>query len=97
MLFRSVYLLGLAGYVLLVYALFNGVFLFSLGRPWVVLRALGPAIAVATVLAFTLSRTVVYWAAVGGLVGGAAVFALLSAYNVRRVLSSVDFYYFAAY
>jgi hypothetical protein len=93
----DVYLLGLAGYVLLVCALFNGVFLFSLGRPWLVVRALGPAIAVAAVLAFVLSRAVVYWAAVGGLVGGTAVFALLSAYSARRVLKAVDFYYYAAY
>ena len=92
-----VYLLGLAGYVLLVCALYNGLFLFSVGRPWLVLRALGPAIAVAVVLAFALSRLVVYWAAVGGLVAGAAVFALLSAYSARRILRSVDFYYFAAY
>jgi hypothetical protein len=93
----DVYLLGLAGYILLVYALFNGLFLFSVGRPDLVLRALGPAIAVAAGLAFVLSTTVVYWAAAGGLVGGSAVFALLSAYSSRRVLSSIDFHYFAAY
>ena len=92
-----VYLLGLAGYVLLVSALYNGLFLFSVGRPWLVLRALGPGVGVAVVLSFALSRLVVYWAAAGGLVAGTAVFALLSAYSARRILRSVDFYYFAAY
>ena len=92
-----VYLLGLAGYVLLVSALFNGLFLFSVGRPWLVVRALAPAIVVAIVLAFTLSRLVVYWASAGGLVAGAGVFALLSAHSARRILRSIDFYYFAAY
>lgn len=92
-----VYLLGLAGYVLLVCALYNGLFLFSVGRPWLVLRALGPAIVVAVIAAFALSRIVVYWAAAGGLVAGTAVYALLSAYSARRILRSIDYHYFAAY
>jgi len=44
-----------------------------------------------------LSRAVVYWAAAGGLVAGALVFALLSASSALRVLRSVDYHYFAAY
>ena len=92
-----VYPLALAGYALLVWALFNGLFLFSLGRAWLVIRALVPAIAVAAPVAFVLSRAVVYWAAAGGLVAGALVFAVLSARSALRVLRSVDYHYFAAY
>lgn len=93
----DVYLLGLAGYALLVFGLFNGVFLFSVARPWLVLQALAPAIAVAVAVSFALSRLVVYWAAAGGLVAGCAVFALLSASSARRILRDIDFHYFAAY
>lgn len=92
-----VYPIALAGYALLVVALFNGTFLFSLGRPWVVLRGILPAIAIAVPVAFVLSRTVVYWAAAGGLAAGAFVFAVLSGWNAVRTLASVDYHYFAAY
>lgn len=92
-----VYVLGLAGYALLVLGLFNGLFLFSLNRPWLVLRALAPAVGVATVVAFVLSRTIVYWAAAGGLVAGTLVYALLSGRSALRILNAVDYHYFAAY
>ena len=92
-----VYVLGLAGYALLVLGLFNGLFLFSLNRPWLVLQALAPAVVVAVVVAFVLSRTIVYWAAAGGLVAGAFVYAILSGRNALRLLAAVDYHYFAAY
>ena len=92
-----VYALGVVGYALLVYGVFSASFVFSVGRPWSVLAALVPSIAVAAVVAFTLSRLVVYWAAVGGLVAGTATFAILSALAARRILRAVDYFYYAAY
>jgi hypothetical protein len=92
-----VYAIATLGYALLVWGLYNGAFLFSLGRPWLVVRALGPGVVVALVLAFTLSRTVAPWAAVGGLAAGTFVFAVLSARATLRLLRDVDYHYFAAY
>lgn len=92
-----VYPIAVAGYALLVWGLFNGLFLFSLGRPWLVLRALLPGVVVAVTIAVVLAHTIVYWAAAGGFVVGALVFALSSSVITRRVLASVDYYYAAAY
>lgn len=92
-----VYTVGLCGYALLVLGLFNCVFLFSLGRPWDVLRALIPGVVVAIVVSLVLSRVVVYWAAAGGLVAGTLVFATLAAAVTGRILRSTDYRYFAAY
>jgi hypothetical protein len=79
-----VYALGAVGYALLVYGVFSSSFVFAVGRPWSVLATLVPSIAVAAAVAFTLSRLLVYWAAVGGLVAGTATFAILSALTACR-------------
>ena len=92
-----VYVLGVVGYALLVCGLFNGVFLFSIGRPWYVVRAIVPGVAVAVAGSLALSRAFDYWAAAGGLVAGCAVFALLAAVTATRALRGVDYHYFAAY
>lgn len=92
-----VYALGLAGYALLVFGIFNSVFLFSLGRPWAVVRSLLPGVVVAAAVAFTLSRLYAYWTAAGGLVAGSLVFALLATAATTRTLRTVDYHYFAAY
>ncbi len=93
----DVYILGVVGYALLVVGVFNVLFLFSVTRPWAALATLAPALPVAAAVAFVLSRTVVYWAAAGGLVAGSAVFALLATVTTRRILRSIDYHYFAAY
>ncbi len=92
-----VYGFALSGYALLVWGLYNGTFLFSLGRPWLVLRALGPALLVGPLVSFTLSRTLEPWTAVCGLTAATLVFALLSTDAALRVLRQVDYHYFAAY
>ena len=92
-----VYPIAVVGYAFLVWGLFNGLFLFSLGRPWLVVRALLPAVVVAVTIAVALAHTLVYWAAAGGFVAGTLVFALGASASTRRVLSSVDYYYAAAY
>jgi hypothetical protein len=92
-----VYPIALAGFWLLVWALLNGLFLLTLGRPELVLRAIVPAIVVTVVTAFALSRTLEYWTAIGGFVAGAFVFAVLATLAARRVLGAVGYYYYAAY
>jgi hypothetical protein len=93
----EVYPIALAGYSLLVIALFSVLFLMTLGRPKLVLRSLFPAIAAAVITAFVLSRTLPYWTAAVGLVAGTLVFAVLATRSALRVFGSVDYYYYAAY
>jgi hypothetical protein len=92
-----VYPLALAGEWLLVLALYSGLFLLFLGRPRLLLGALAPGLAVSVTVAFTLSRVLPYWTAIGGFVAGALVFAVLAARKALRVLDDVDYHYFAAY
>lgn len=93
----EVYFLGALGYALLVWALMNGVFFFSLSRPFFVLRAIGAGLVAGTAVGFVLSRTVEYWLAAAGLVVGAAVFAAITARYAARVLRELDYYYYSAY
>jgi hypothetical protein len=93
----EVYPIALGGYWLLVIALFSVLFLLTLGRPRLVLRSLWPAIVVAVIAAFVLSRTLPYWTAAGGLAAGMYVFAVLAMRYALRALDAVDYYYYAAY
>jgi hypothetical protein len=92
-----VFAVGVIGYGLLVWGLYNSSYLFALGQPWWVLRALLPAVAVAVVVALVCSRTIGFWAASIGLAAGALVFALVSLYELRRLLARLDYYAFAAF
>jgi hypothetical protein len=92
-----VFLAGTAGYGLLVVALLNGVFLFSLSRPWPAVGALSVALCTNAAVGWTLSRSGEYWWSVGGLVAGAAVFAGLTSVATVRVLRRLDYYYYSAY
>jgi uncharacterized membrane protein YfcA len=92
-----VFLAGTAGYGLLVVALLNGVFLFSLSRPWPAVGALALAVCTNAAVGWTFSRTGEYWWSVGGLVAGAAVFAVLTSAATVRVLRRLDYYYYSAF
>jgi hypothetical protein len=94
---RSVFWWAAAGYVFLVFGLFNSVFLFSLSRPGFVLRALGPALLLNVAVGFVLSRAVRYDLAVVGLTVGSLAFLLLSTYYARKVFKRLDYYYYSAY
>jgi hypothetical protein len=71
--------------------------LFSLARPRLVLRAALPALLVSAGVGIALSRIYDYWYSAAGLAAGALVFALISAWYAIRVLSRIDYYYYAAY
>lgn len=92
-----VFLYGALGYALLVVALLNGVFLFSLSRPWPAVGGLSVALLTNGGVGWVLSRHGEHWWSVGGLVVGAAVFACLSSVAAVRVLRRLDYHYYAAY
>lgn len=89
---RFVFIVSLLAYVILATGLMNAVTLFSLSQPWLVNRAIIPALAVNAVLGFALSRWIDYSFAVFGVLAGALVFSALSFRAMRRVLGKLDYY-----
>lgn len=87
-----------AGYGLLVLGLLNGVFIGSLSRPWLVLRALAAGVAVSLVTGAVLTRIYDdYWYSAVGMTAGAGVFALLTTWSTVRLLRRADYHVYAAY
>lgn len=93
----GVFIAGTISYALLAWGLLNGLFLFSLARPKLVVRAVAPALAVSITVGIVLSHVYEYWYSVVGLAAGALVFALISFWYAVRVLSRTDYFYYAAY
>ncbi len=94
---EGVFAWGATGYALLVLSLLNGVFLFSLSRPRLVVPPLVVALLVNAAVGWHLSRTIDYWFAVVGLAAGALVFAVLTTAAAIRVLRRLDYYYYSAF
>jgi hypothetical protein len=94
---RGVFAAGVAGYALLAWGLLNSLFLFSLGRARLVLRAVGPAVVASIAVGMVLSRVYEYWYSSVGLAAGGLVFALVSGWYVVQTLRRMDYFYFAAY
>ena len=93
----SVFLWGTVGYALLVVALLNGVFMFSLSTPWPVVGALLVGLLANITVGGVLSRYGEYWWSVGGLVVGAFLFACITTISTVRVLRHLDYYNYAAF
>lgn len=85
------------GYSILAFGLLNALFFFSLSQPWVVVRAIAPALVVDLAVGFVASRAIGYEYAVLGLVAGATVFAVRSWASARELFAKLDFYYYAAF
>jgi hypothetical protein len=85
------------GYVIFMFALQNILLLLTLGRVELVVKAVGIALAVNLAVGFVASRAVHYWAAVWGLIVGAAVLEWLTARIVRKVLGRLDYHYYAGF
>lgn len=93
----DVELWGVVGYSLFAFGLLNGVFLLSLSRVGLMLRAFGIALAVSAAVEIPLSHFFAYWHAVVGMTAGAAVFAALTTRYAVRMLRNMDFSYYSAY
>jgi hypothetical protein len=92
-----VYRWGMVGYAFLALGLLNAVFFLSLSRPRFILRAIGVGFMANVLVGFVLSRIVVYYYSVIGLVAGAFVFGALSTWYAWRVMNELDYYYYSAY
>lgn len=85
------------GYSILAFGLLNSLFFFSLSQPWVVVRAIAPALLVNVAVGFVASRMIDYQYAVLGLVAGSTYFAYRSYLSARELFDKLDFYYYAAF
>lgn len=94
---RRVFALGAVGYVLLALGLGNAIFLFSLARPWLVVRAIAVALAVGLGVGITLSRTYDYWWSAAGTTTTGFLFAGLTGLATWRTLRRADLHLYAAY
>ena len=93
----NVYFWAALGYSVLVWALLNGVFFFSLSRPGFVLRALPITLVVALAVALAGALGITYWYGSLGLAAGAVVFAAVTTVYGVRVVRSLDYYYYSAF
>jgi hypothetical protein len=94
---QRVFALGVSGYILLAIGLSNGIFLFSMGRPWLVVRAIAVALAVSLAVGIALSRTHAYWWSAAGTLAGGLVFAVLTGLATWGTLRRGDLHLYAAY
>jgi hypothetical protein len=92
-----VFWIGALGYGLLVLALMNGVFFFSLSRVAFVLRGLVLGLVVNVCVGAVLSRHLEFWWSVVGLVAGTLTFAVVTLVYAVRVVRRMDYYYFSAF
>jgi riboflavin transporter FmnP len=79
------------------FAVRNLLLLLTLSRVGEAMRSVAVALAVNVAVGFVCSRSMHYAAAVLGLVAGAIALAFFAGRAVRRVLSRLDYYYYAAY
>jgi len=86
-----------AGYSLLAIGLLNGLFFFSMAKPWVVVRCMQWALIVDVVVGYILSRAISYEYSVVGLVAGALVFAILTSKEARKAFKHLDYFYYSAF
>lgn len=88
---------GLAGYALLTLGLANSIFLLSLARPWPVVRAMVLAAVVSAAVGIAVTTQLPYYAAVLGMVAGAACFAVATGWVARSTLARADYWTYAAW
>jgi hypothetical protein len=84
---------GDVGYGCLALALVNGLVLFQIRRPWLVVRVFTAALVINLASGYLLSRLLGGFHAVDGLLLGAAYFAVASTLEVRRTLQHPDYAY----
>lgn len=93
----NVFWLATVSYAIFMFALQNVLMLMTLSRADLAARALGVCLLINITVGWILSRSVDYSASVFGLLAGSIVLAVLAHRHVRRVLSELDYYYYAAY
>jgi len=85
------------GYSLLAFGLLDGLFFFSLARPWPVVRNMAAGLLVNVVVGYAASRLGPYWLSIFGLIAGAGTFAWRMSRDARKMFRTLDHAYYAAF
>lgn len=88
---------GCIGYLFLAWGMLNSLYLFTLGRPTIPLKAIIIGTVVNTIIGFVLSRFLAYEYSVIGMVAGAFVFMLLTLKESLHFFKNLDYNYYASY
>jgi hypothetical protein len=94
---ERLFLVGLAGYWLLGWGLFNCMFPITLARPTRAMRSIGPGIALTVLSGVPLSLGVHFTYAAVALIIGSMAYVIASWRQTRHVLQSAHYYYYSAY
>jgi hypothetical protein len=92
-----VFALASVAYVFFMFAVRNLLLLLTLSRIREAMRSVAVALAVDVVIGFVCSRSIHYSTAVAGLAAGSIAMAIVASRAAKRVLSRLDYYYYAAY
>lgn len=87
-----VLVIALISYTILSVGLLHAVVMFSLSRPWLVIRPVLLSVGVNFCVGFLLTRWIGYPQAVWGLFAGCLCFAIVTTRNVRGVLRQLDYH-----
>ncbi|HKR66720.1 MAG TPA: hypothetical protein VJZ00_23535 [Thermoanaerobaculia bacterium] len=84
-------------YAVFMFAVRNLLLLLTLSHVGAAVRSVAYALIADVATGFVCSRAIGYWAAVAGLAAGAIVMCFVAARETRRVLTQLDYSYYAAY
>ena len=93
----TVFLLGLIGYGVMAWGIFNCMFMITLSRPVKAIGAIIIGIIVTLIFGFPIGLIVSYSYAIAGMVVGSSVFAFVSNRWLKEMLSHADYFYYASF
>jgi hypothetical protein len=91
------FVLGIIGYLVLAWGLFNSLFAIALGRPVFALKALLVALLLTVAVGVPLSLSFSYMFAAVSFIVGAAAYGAVTFWEVLRLCRSADYYYFSSF
>jgi hypothetical protein len=91
------FVLGIIGYLVLAWGLFNSLFAIALGRPVFALKALVVALLLTVAVGVPLSLSFSYMFAAVSFIVGAAAYGAVTFWEVLRLCRSADYYYFSSF
>lgn len=93
----TTFVLGLVGYGVMAWGIFNCMFMITLSRPGKAITAVSIAILITLAIGLPTSRLLGYHYSGIGMVAGSLAFTLFSARQLRQLWTRADYYYYASF
>jgi hypothetical protein len=93
----TIFGLGLIGYGLMAWGIFNCMFMITLSRPEKAIGAIIIGIIVTLTLGITISLVVSYHYGIAGMVAGSLAFALVASRRLQEIWRRADYFYYASF